>query len=143
MNGPGLRILLIEDDEDDARIILRRLGELEEDAFQVEHVGTLKLGLERLERAAADVVLLDLTLPDSRGLSTVLDACRSAPSTAVVVLTNLADEEIAMNAIQAGAQDYLCKDGLSRDSLKRAIGFAWYRMWRSSMDPDRKAPPAK
>ena len=124
---PPLRILLVEDNPGDARLIretLRDAGSLD---FDLAHADRLAAALPRLEEGAADVVLLDLSLPDAHGLETVNRALAAAPGVPIVVLTGLDDETVAVNAVQAGAQDYLVKGQVEPGVLARALRYAMER----------------
>ena len=102
-----MRVLLIEDNEDDALIIRQVLVEARGAPFDLEWAHRLAAGLERLAEGGIDVVLLDLTLPDSRGLDTLRQVHAEAPDVPILVLTGLDDETLGVKAVQEGAQDYL------------------------------------
>jgi phosphoserine phosphatase RsbU/P len=122
-----VRVLLIEDNPGDARLIEEMLAETDGDAFRVECVSKLAAGLERLDQDQFDVVLLDLSLPDSHGLNTfsaVHDRVRNAP---VIVMSGLDDATTALTAVQAGAQDYLVKGHVDGHLLSRAIRYSMER----------------
>ncbi|RCU45919.1 hybrid sensor histidine kinase/response regulator [Haloplanus salinus] len=130
-----LQLLLVEDNPGDARLIRHHLRSDTRGAFatpSVTHVETLDAALDRLETTTFDLVLLDLGLADSRGIETLerlndrLDAA-AAPPLPVVVLTGLTDEEMALEAIQQGAQDYLLKEHLEAELLGRAVRYALER----------------
>ena len=119
-----IKVLLIEDDAGDALIateILTRGG------FEVEHVIRLGDALRRLALANVDLVLLDLSLPDSVGLDTYLRLHADAPWAPVVIMTGTDDEAVAAHAITEGAQDYIVKGHFSPQSLQRALRFALER----------------
>ncbi|MBU1670699.1 MAG: response regulator [Actinobacteria bacterium] len=118
-----IKILLIEDNPADADLLQEYLGEVEETAFSITHVETLAEGLEHLSLREADVVLLDLSLPDSRGFETFTTAHARAPRTPIIVLSGLSDEQLAVRAVQEGAQDYLVKGRVDSDLLVRAIHY--------------------
>jgi signal transduction histidine kinase len=131
-----LRLLLVEDNPGDARLIRHHLrsdtsGSF--DALSVTHVETLDAALDRLGTATFDLVLLDLGLADSRGIETLerlnerIDAIDDVPPVPIVVLTGLTDDETALRAIQQGAQDYLLKDHLEGELLERAVRYALER----------------
>ena len=122
-----MRILLIEDNPGDARLIKEMLADAAGQVFTIERVSRLAEGLERLGRGDFDLVLLDLDLPDSRGLDTFTKAYAQAPHVPFVVLTGLADETLALNAVRHGAQDYLFKDETYSHLLLRAIRYATER----------------
>jgi serine phosphatase RsbU (regulator of sigma subunit) len=116
--------LLIEDNRGDARLIQEYLGEVEGLAFRLEHADRLAAGLERLARGGIDVVLLDLSLPDSRGLDTFVRLHAAAPEVPVVVLTGFNDEILAIKAVQEGAEDYLVKGSVTSSLLARSLRYA-------------------
>jgi signal transduction histidine kinase/CheY-like chemotaxis protein len=122
-----IRVLLVEDNPGDARLIKEMLAEAEGQDFSIEWVTRLADGLERLGRDQVDVVLLDLDLPDSQGLDTFLKAQQQAPQVPFVVLTGLADETLALTALRQGAQDYLFKDETYPNLILRAIRYATER----------------
>ena len=112
MTGKPIKILLVEDNPGDARLIQEMVSEVDGAAFDLEHVDRLSTGLERLSVKDVDVVLLDLGLPDSSGFDTFTALQAQAPGVAIVVLTGFEDETIKNKALQAGAQDYLSKNQL-------------------------------
>jgi CheY-like chemotaxis protein/MinD-like ATPase involved in chromosome partitioning or flagellar assembly len=118
----NLRILLIEDNPGDARLIHEALPPPGDVAL--EWVDRLAAGLDRIQAGAYDAVLLDLSLPDSRGFETFERLRQRAPRLPVVVLTGLDDEELALRAVRAGAQDYLVKGVLKPGALLRILRFA-------------------
>ncbi len=117
-------VLLVEDNPGDARLIQEMLRDKQGYDFQFEHVKTLEGASEVLSRGEPDVVLLDLSLPDSQGLSTLNGVLDEDPEAAVVVLTGLKDEETGLEAVRRGAQDFLMKDQVNGELLARAIGYA-------------------
>lgn len=125
-DGP-LRILLIEDNPGDARLIDLTLSEVESARYELLLARTLADGLALLGGARVDVVLVDLGLPDSQGLATCERIATAAPATAIVVLTGWDDGGVALAAIQAGAQDYLVKGQVEGPLLARALRYAMER----------------
>ncbi len=123
--GPApIRVLLVEDNPGDARLIRAMLKTADGDGFQVERADRLLTGLEQMAAGRIDVVLLDLSLPDSQGLDTFTRASASAPKVPIIVMSGLADETLAVHAVQAGAQDYLVKGHVDSHGLGRAIRYA-------------------
>ena len=120
------RVLLIEDSRADAGLIRAHLTRAQRpnEQIRVVHVETLADGLEHLAEGGSDVVLLDLHLPDSRGIETVVRAVEAAPHVPVIVLTGLDDEQVGARAVQAGAQDYLVKGFLDGALLTRSMRFS-------------------
>src|SRR5438034_10281514 len=107
--GRPIKVLLVEDDQNDAFLLQRALAKSGPARFDVEHVEQLHAALQRLREGRFDAALLDLSLPDSMGLDT-LNALRSQdPSVPVVILSGNDNENMAMGALQLGAQDYLVK----------------------------------
>jgi PAS domain S-box-containing protein len=121
------RVLLIEDNPGDARLIKEMLRDARGNSFHLEHTDNLTLGLERLQKGGIDVVLLDLALPDSRGIDTFTRLHAKATDLPVILLTGLDDEVIAVQAIKEGAQDYLVKGQIDSILLERAIRYAMER----------------
>lgn len=124
MDKPLLKLLLIEDNTPQAAMIKQYLGQYTPVRFEVEHVRLLMDGLKRLVDGDIDVVLLDLSLHDSYGLDTLDRLQTQTLDVPVVILTNIDEEEVAMQAIAAGAQDYLIKSRLDAIGLGRALRFA-------------------
>ena len=118
-----LTVLLVEPDEVQAHRIKTLLEEGGE-AFSVHHSWDLHRALERLTRGGVDVVLLDLELPDSRGLATFERMFAFAPSVPIVVLTELEDDGLSLAAVQGGAQDYLVHHELTAHVLFRSLRYA-------------------
>jgi two-component system, cell cycle sensor histidine kinase and response regulator CckA len=122
-----MHVLLIEDNEDDACLIREMLLETPKARVELEWVSQLEMGIARLAHGTIDLVLLDLSLPDSHGLETVDKVQTQAPNVPIVVLTGLDDEALADQAVRWGAQDYLVKGQLDRSYLTRAIRYAMER----------------
>jgi DNA-binding response OmpR family regulator len=118
-----IKILLIEDNPGDARLIQDALS-MAGEATEVQCADRLARGLEMLERGQFDAVLLDLSLPDSRGFSTFEQVRQRAPRLPIVVLTGLDDEELALRAVREGAQDYLVKGAVKSSTIPRIVRFA-------------------
>jgi DNA-binding response OmpR family regulator len=119
-----IRVLLIEDDPDDALLLKESLAEAGAVNFQLVLAVCLADGLKRTREQVFDVILLDLNLPDSRGLETLSRLRAQAPPAPIVVLTGLDDERLAVTTLQAGAQDYLVKGRANSDLVSRAIRYA-------------------
>ena len=127
-----ITILLIEDNRADARLIQEALLETTRETpevalFKLSITDRLAEGLRILARGKVDVVLLDLSLPDSEGLNTLLAISKKAPALPVIVMTGLDDQAVTVGALQAGAQDYLVKGEFDRNLLTRAIRYAIQR----------------
>lgn len=124
MNREPIRILLVEDNPGDARLIREMLAEAGGALFDLEWADRLSAGLERLAAGGIAVVLLDLGLPESQGLDTFARARAQAPDVPMIVLTGLDDQALALEAVGAGAQDYLVKGQVDGNPLARAIRYA-------------------
>ncbi|MEK6670687.1 MAG: PAS domain S-box protein [Nitrospirota bacterium] len=120
-----MRILLVEDNPGDIRLLQEYLKEgSAAGGFQITQVGRLSTGLERLAEARFDAVLLDLALPDSQGLDTLVRLHGVAKDVPIVVLTGIEDEALGVRLIQAGAQDYLVKGQVTGHLLTRSLRYA-------------------
>ncbi len=125
MNTTAINALLIEDNPDDAVQIQRYLHASQKGTYNVIHVPTLSDGLESLKRVLFDVILLDLALPDGPvGIETFEIVYGQASHTPIIVLTGHDDDELAVEAVQKGAQDYLVKGLVTGPMLGRAIRYA-------------------
>ncbi len=124
MNPRTVRVLLIEDSRTYAAIIRDSLSKAGGAHFDVEWVLRLSTGLERLEGGGIDVILLDLVLPDSMGLETLSATQARAPGVPIVVLSGLADETLALEAMQRGAQDYVVKGSVDAQVVGRCLLYA-------------------
>jgi len=119
-------VLLVEDDSVDRLHVLRLLGRSDDPQqhFDVKHSVRLQDALDLLGKGDVDVVLLDLTLPDSEGVGTVARLREHEPEIPVVVFTGAGDEKTALETLKAGAQDYLVKGEMTLSLLHRAICYA-------------------
>jgi signal transduction histidine kinase len=124
MSSEAIKALLIEDNPGDQLLMREMLGDTDSAFLELECTDRLSTGLARLKAGDIDIVLLDLTLPDSMGLDTFIDFQVQAPRVPVIVLTGLDDEEVAVQAVREGAQDYLFKGQFYGDLLIRAIRYA-------------------
>ncbi len=115
------RVLHVEDDPLQARLVRRMLQRTPDSAFEVTHVSCLADAGEVLATDDFDVCLLDLGLPDSRGVDAVSVVRQAAPSLPIVVVTGVEDPWAALAAIKQGAQDFLVKDALHPKSLLRSM----------------------
>ncbi|HEX9872602.1 MAG TPA: hybrid sensor histidine kinase/response regulator [Candidatus Tectomicrobia bacterium] len=123
MHDYEIKGLLVEDDPAVARL-LREMLKTEAAPFELVQMSHLGDALQHLGDERFDVILLDLSLPDSHGLETFTKVYQHAPQTPIVVLTGLDDETVASQAVRQGAQDYLRKGEINGRSLVRAIRFA-------------------
>jgi DNA-binding response OmpR family regulator len=120
------RVLVVEDDENDAFLVQRALGASRR-PFTPERATTLSAALDRLARGGIDIVLLDLALPDVQAFDGVDRISAAYPFVPVVVLTGLEDEDVGLKAVQVGAQDYLVKGNLDPRLLDRSLRYAMER----------------
>ena len=118
-----MKLLLVEDNPADARLIREMLLELPERP-QLEHFKRLDAALERLRQERFDLVLLDLGLPDAQGIDTLKLALAGQNPPPIVVLTGLDDLAVAIETVRTGAQDYLVKGRFDRELLSRTIAYA-------------------
>jgi PAS domain S-box-containing protein len=119
-----VRVLLVEDDPADALLFQRMLSRSPRGPFRLDRVDCLSTALRRLAGGQLDIVILDLSLPDSSGFDTFAQVHAAAPSVPIVVLTGLDDERLAVKAMQAGAQDYIAKEQVDSLFLGRMIRYA-------------------
>jgi two-component system cell cycle sensor histidine kinase/response regulator CckA len=117
-------VLLIEDNLAEARLLQEILKGSTHGRFSLVHVQRLGEAVQHLQQTDCDVVLLDLTLPDSTGLDSLDGLLRQAPNLPVVVLTNTNDDELAVEAVRHGAQDYLMKRQMNQEVLARSLRYA-------------------
>ena len=129
MSDCRMHILLVEDNPGDARLVREMLAEEGGDDFALAVTPTVQAALDHLacEADPTDAILLDLSLPDESGLSTVQRVIAGAGEAVVVVMTGAGDEELGMAAMEAGAQDYLVKGQVDGRLLRRALRFAMSR----------------
>lgn len=118
------RVLLVEDDPGDANLVRQLLRGARDERFEVSWVTTLAETKEALHDTSIDVVLLDLSLPDSTGMETVQVTRQAAEFVPIIVLTGRDDTSFALQALEAGSQDYLIKGSFTPDNLARAIRYA-------------------
>ena len=118
------RLLLIEDNPGDARLVREMLNEQGSHKTELTQVDSMREAEQHLASHALDSILLDLGLPDAQGLEAVRRAHAAAPGVALVVLSGLDDEEIAAGALREGAQDYLIKGQIDTRGLLRALRYA-------------------
>lgn len=124
MQDKAIRILCIEDNAGDARLLQEMLLDAGGDQVTLSQAPDLTQALARLQTESFDIILLDLGLPESRGLNTFSRVQEAHPELPIVVLSGLDDEAVAISAVQEGAQDYLVKKQISGGSLLRSIRYA-------------------
>jgi two-component system sensor histidine kinase/response regulator len=119
-----IRLLSIEDNPLDERLLRERLSAADGVRFEIETTDRFDDGLERLRTGRFDLVLLDLSLPDSEGSQTIARMHQEAPQTPIIALTGLDDPTICASAVKHGAEDYLVKGTFKTDTLIRAMLYA-------------------
>jgi PAS domain S-box-containing protein len=128
MDKDLINVLLVEDNPLDIHLVRAMLAEASLNgsqlAFDVTSVEDLGQALDILTEKKFGVILLDLLLPDSRGLDTLSRVLDAAPEAPIIVLSGLSDQDLALEAVKAGAQDFLVKGRLDEYSLPRAIRYA-------------------
>ncbi len=120
----ALNILLVEDNPVDARMVQIALSECENFPFRFLHQLSFRESKQAIKEQSFHVVLLDLSLPDENGLDTVVRMQADAPQLPIIVLTGLDDEDLAVRAVGAGAQDYLVKGRFDGRALAQSIRYA-------------------
>ncbi|WP_414548026.1 response regulator [Anabaena sp. CCY 0017] len=124
MAGNSIKVLLIEDNPGDVFLLQELLQEVTTVEVELQPAEQLFEALECIARDSFDVILLDLSLPDSQGLDTFIRTAHHAKATPIIVLTGLDDETLALRAMQSGAQDYLVKGQVTGDLLVRSMRYA-------------------
>ncbi|MEO8613865.1 MAG: SpoIIE family protein phosphatase [Luteolibacter sp.] len=138
MTVPPINVLLVEDNPTDALLVRATLNATVGSGFEVVTVDHLDAAIRRAKYEPFDVILLDLGLPDSRGIESFEHLHAATPDIPIIVLSGLGDDEIAMQAVQQGGQDYLPKGQGIGDLLPRAIRYAIERH-RAQMELARHA----
>jgi signal transduction histidine kinase len=121
---PPLRVLVVEDNAGDARLLREMFSKERPGSFEVTHLLRISEALTHLSTTQVDIILLDMGLPDGHGLETVRRTRLVAPNVPVIVLTGLDDEALAAEAMKEGAQDYLIKGQIENRALPRALRHA-------------------
>jgi PAS domain S-box-containing protein len=124
MDAKAIKVLLVEDDSAFVESLRASLTDALSARFELPQAGTLNEAFERVGREHFDMILLDLSLPDSRGITTFLELHRRAPAVPMIVLTGTEDEEMALEVLREGAQDYLVKGQVTGRMLARLIRYA-------------------
>ena len=132
MSGPGegkqpTRVLLVEDDPNDAKLIQEALAGSVGRSYKVDWVMQLSAALARLGETSVEVVLLDLTLPDGQGIAAFDQIFAAAPRALILVLSGASDEELARQAVQRGAVDYFAKAHIDARWLPHALRYIMER----------------
>jgi DNA-binding NtrC family response regulator len=123
-NKQEIRVLLIEDDPDHAYLFREILRDAQDVFIDIRHSDRLSSALESLSAGQFDIVVSDLGLPDSQGIETFLRIHTQYPDVPIIVLTGLNDEDLALKAVQSGAQDYLVKGRVEGDLLIRSMRYS-------------------
>lgn len=123
----AVRILIVEDDPRDARLIRSMLGRVDGSDFIVQCAGSIHDACSVVATSTIDVIILDLGLPDATELDGLKKLQRAAGPTPIIVLTGRSDERVALDALAQGAEDYLIKGTVDRAGLIRAIRYAMER----------------
>jgi signal transduction histidine kinase len=127
MISSPIRLLLVEDNSADATLLKYMLAEVAEESFEVTHVERMAEAVRRLAGDSFDAILLDLSLPDSRGVQTIVQVNALAPHLPIVVMTGMDDKKTALEAVRRGAQDFLIKGQSGGWLLARSIRIAMER----------------
>ena len=130
MNNAPCRILLVEDNPGDARLVEEYLRETPDLACELVRAGTLALGFELSRRHCFDLIMADLDLPDSQGLETFHRLHEAFPDTPIIILSGLGGREMALASLREGAQDHIGKNEMDPASLGRSVRYVLER-WRS------------
>ena len=128
-NAHSLKILLVEDNKSDAMIIQESINEaarnnMDDVTYELTRKEFLQNAINYLAENKVDVILLDLSLPDSKSQDTVRKMLEKEKNTPIVVLTGVEDEAITIQALQSGAQDYLNKNRVDSGLLIRSMKYA-------------------
>jgi len=119
-----IRLLIIEDDPEIVELVQEIIEATGNFPFHSSSAASLTHGLELLSHQEVDIILLDLSLPDSQGLDTLHKTLLKAPDIPVILLTGMDDEALAIESLQAGAQDYIVKGHNESFFLARSIRYA-------------------
>jgi DNA-binding response OmpR family regulator len=119
-----VKVLFIEDNPADARLIKEMFKDISKPKYELINARSLQEGLKYLNSQEIDILLLDLSLPDSTGIETFEKVHSYDPKLPIVILSGLEDEELAVFAVRQGAQDYFVKDDINSRLLTRALNYA-------------------
>jgi len=121
MNGFTIRVLLVDDDEDDYFLTRELLAKSEGQRFELHWAATYEAGLQEMQRGAHDVYLVDYRLGERNGVELVGEACAGGCGAAFVLLTGQGDRDLDVEAMRVGVVDYLTKGQLTAPLLERAM----------------------
>jgi sigma-B regulation protein RsbU (phosphoserine phosphatase) len=119
-----VKLLLVEDNPDDVFFLRAMLKDVSGTTFEIYPFDSLSSGLERLAEGGIDIILLDLSLPDSSGLDTFRKIKARARNIPIIILSGSDDETLAVNAVHVGAEDYLVKGNVNSHLITRAVLYA-------------------
>jgi serine phosphatase RsbU (regulator of sigma subunit) len=136
-------ILVIDDDASDVSLLRNLLDYRWDGRFRLIHIEDLATAVTVAGKERVDVILLDLSLPDSHGLETFLKLYARCPHVPIVVLSSFDDEQLAMKAVHAGAQDYLVKGQIGEQLLVRSVRYAIERSGRENAEETLRMTSAK
>ena len=138
MDNKLIKVLLVEDNSGDARLLQEIFKEGKIAKFEIVLVDRISEAIKALAEKDFDLILLDLSLPDSTGIDTFRKISKEKPQTPIVLLTGLDDEALAVKLVQEGAQDYLVKGQINSKALLRAVRYAIERHYKTSEEAKRK-----
>ncbi|HTL48924.1 MAG TPA: PAS domain S-box protein [Verrucomicrobiae bacterium] len=124
VSAEKITVLAIEDDPTYVELLKKFLSPLQRPAYEIDHVSTLAQAMEVLAKGGHDVILADLMLPDSEGVATFEKIHEKFPSKPIIVVTGMAEDEVALEVMRKGAQDFMTKSALNTKLLARAIPYA-------------------
>ena len=124
MHDAPIKVLLVDDDEDDYIIARDLISQIRDRRYQVDWFNNFAAGLEAIQRREHNICLLDFRLGEFTGLDLLRQARRNGCRAPMILLTGQGDHEVDVEAMQAGAADYLVKGQLTADTLERAIRYA-------------------
>jgi len=127
MEDKSYKALLIEDNPLDTKLMQKLLAKSGATVFEMNSAGTLTAGLNHLSASLPDIIILDLNLPDSKGIDTYLKIKDHSPDLPVVVLTGMGDKKIVDRVLREGAQDYLQKGQINAGILEKTIRYSMAR----------------
>ncbi|NNC95975.1 MAG: response regulator [Chitinophagales bacterium] len=122
-----MKVLLVEDNPGDAFLIKFYLEEFDTEDYELTHAQELSEALDMLSESDFDIILLDLHVPDSSGIETLISLLDEYPDSLVIVLTGLSDERMGIETVKAGAQDFLVKGRFDSKVLNSSIRYAFER----------------
>ena len=145
MNRESIKLLLIEDDPGDVRLVREMLANSAAVQFDLKHAASLSAGMAMLSDDTIHLILLDFKLPDSQGMDTIQILRKAVTDVPVIVLTGLDDEVFGIKLLQMGAQDYLVKGKIDNQTLHRSIRYAIERqnLWIQLEQERQKSADAR